>query len=281
MPVAPAASSSGAVLKPARARKSRASTLVSKCPHCGCAMRLPEAEEGDVYACPACELELAWRGNALTLAEDADVEGEEEALEHDEARVDDAPAVRRADTRSDARGGAKAPAVSASPNRSAREALRELPEPAGPEVEILRTCPAYWRVSPFACAGTTFAAALGLGLAAMMVLRGSPALFVGVCVVIAMINIAVFAHGWLRTKSTELRITNKRIIDRDGILTRHISEVLHKDIKSVRVRQTLWQRARGIGEIAISTDGDEGPEIYMACVTEPKQVQKIIDHYRL
>jgi uncharacterized Zn finger protein (UPF0148 family) len=254
---------------------------LSKCPHCGCAMRLPEAEEGDVYACPACELELELRGGALTLAEGAEGEGEQEGEEEGEERVDDAPAVRRADKRSEARGAAKAPAVSATPNRSAREALRELPEPAGPEVEILRTCPAYWRVSPFACAGTTFAAVLGVGLATMMAVRGSPAFFVGVCVLIALINVAVFAHGWLRTKSTELRITNKRIIDRDGILTRHISEVLHKDIKSVRVRQTLWQRARGIGELAISTDGDEGPEIYMACVTEPKQVQKIIDHYRL
>jgi uncharacterized membrane protein YdbT with pleckstrin-like domain len=122
---------------------------------------------------------------------------------------------------------------------------------------------------------------LGVGLAVMMAVRASPAIFVILCGIVAMINAMVFAHGWLRTKSSELRITNKRIIDRDGLLTRHISEVLHKDIKSVRIRQTLWQRARGIGEIAISTDGDEGPEVYMACVTEPKKVQKIIDHYRL
>jgi hypothetical protein len=249
-------------------------------------MKLPEAEEGDVYACPACELELELRGRSLRLAnEEAAAAQSDEDDEADGAeRLDDAPAVRVADqrvVRQAARGRQRRPVVAQSPNRSASQALRELPEPEGPEVKVLRTCPAYWRVSPFACAGTSFAIALGVGLAAMMALRGSPVFFVVVCVLIALINIAVFAHGWLRTRSTELRITNKRIIDRDGILTRHISEVLHKDIKSVRIRQTLWQRARGIGELAISTDGDEGPEIYMACVTEPKQVQKIIDHYRL
>lgn len=293
---------------PPRNRKPKPTTLIAACPHCALKMKLEEAEEGDVYACAACELELTLRTGELVMEDERGEqiaatqrgdEEDEEGSEFEVGEVGSGKARSQAEakpsrgpmhagvhekgqaTTGKRNGPRQAPAVSASPNRSASAALKELPEPAGPEVEILRTCPAYWRVSPFAFVGTTFAMLLGAGLAVWMGVRGSPVFMVGLCALIAMINAAVFAHGWLRTRATELRITNKRIIDRDGLLTRHISEVLHKDIKSVRIRQTLWQRARGIGEIAISTDGDEGPEVYMACVTEPKKVQKIIDHYRL
>jgi Zn-finger nucleic acid-binding protein len=293
-----------------KAKKPKPMSLIAPCPHCGIKMKLQDALDGDVYACPACELELTLRAGELTMedspqdtsataqADDADDQTGNEDDDQDtgnDFEAEEAKSPRGASksvagkaavttegkptgSRAQAR---KAPAVSASPNRSAALALKDLPDPAQPEIEILRTSPAYWRVHPFAFAGTTFAMVLGVGLAVMMAVRASPAIFVILCGIVAMINAMVFAHGWLRTKSSELRITNKRIIDRDGLLTRHISEVLHKDIKSVRIRQTLWQRARGIGEIAISTDGDEGPEVYMACVTEPKKVQKIIDHYRL
>jgi uncharacterized membrane protein YdbT with pleckstrin-like domain len=77
-----------------------------------------------------------------------------------------------------------------------------------------------------------------------------------------------------------LTITNKRAIERDGLLKKDISEVLHDDIRNVQTHQTLRQRLLGIGDIGISSAGQEDFEIQVRDVPNPGKIREVIDLYR-
>lgn len=104
-------------------------------------------------------------------------------------------------------------------------------------------------------------------------------------------------HRWVK-----LIITNKRTIRQEGIIKRRTSEVLHRHIMNVQIRQTVLQRLLGVGSIAIDSaaggsdpfqrekgkdddghaDSSGGPrvEIEMDNVAKPYDVKAMIDKYR-
>lgn len=105
-------------------------------------------------------------------------------------------------------------------------------------------------------------------------------------------------HRWVK-----LIITNKRTIRQEGIIQRRTSEVLHRHIMNVQIKQTVLQRVLGVGSIAIDSaagsgsdafsarpnrNGDEssdkstpiGVEIEMNNVAKPYDVKAVIDKYR-
>lgn len=84
----------------------------------------------------------------------------------------------------------------------------------------------------------------------------------------------------LKSLNAKIRVTSKRIVDTDGFLNRRVSEVLHRDIRNVRVEQTFSQRIWRVGAIAVYTGGEEAPEIYMENVPDPHHVREVIDVYR-
>lgn len=93
---------------------------------------------------------------------------------------------------------------------------------------------------------------------------------------------AISVPVWMKLKSlnAKIRVTSKRIVDTDGFLNRRVSEVLHRDIRNVRVEQTFSQRIWRVGAIAVYTGGEEAPEIYMENVPDPHHVREVIDLYR-
>jgi hypothetical protein len=105
-------------------------------------------------------------------------------------------------------------------------------------------------------------------------------------------------HRWVK-----LIVTNKRTIRQEGIIQRRTSEVLHRHIMNVQIRQTVLQRVLGVGSIAIDSaagsgsdafgqrgdtnDNDKddypappGVEIEMNNVAKPYDVKAVIDRYR-
>jgi uncharacterized membrane protein YdbT with pleckstrin-like domain len=60
---------------------------------------------------------------------------------------------------------------------------------------------------------------------------------------------------WLDVLSTTLSVTNQRSILRTGLLSRYTTEVFHRDIRNIQLRQTLFQRLFDVGYIGISSAG--------------------------
>ncbi|MEM7623083.1 MAG: PH domain-containing protein [Planctomycetota bacterium] len=91
--------------------------------------------------------------------------------------------------------------------------------------------------------------------------------------------------GWLvwwkiETFGHELKITNKRTTVRVGIFSKRTSEVLHDNIRNVRINQNFWQRVWNIGELGISSAGQDDIEVTMEDVPDPHELARIIDLYR-
>jgi uncharacterized membrane protein YdbT with pleckstrin-like domain len=98
-------------------------------------------------------------------------------------------------------------------------------------------------------------------------------------------------HRWIK-----LTITNKRTIKQEGIIMRSTSEVLHKDVRGVMIKQGLLQRIFNVGYIGIDSAGQGGDqiptlhgepprqsniEIEVHNIPKPYAVKAIIDQYRV
>lgn len=160
-----------------------------------------------------------------------------------------------------------------------RAAAAGYPPADGPEVNILVLRPPMARGRPFAFAGLWLTVVAGLiGAAVLSVTSLSMAWLP--CLAGAGLAGAALGVWKVRSLGQEIRVTSKRLIDRDGYFNRRTSEVLHRDIRNITIKQTFWERIWGVGELAISTSADQGPEVYMAKVPRPNQVREVIDLYR-
>ncbi len=78
--------------------------------------------------------------------------------------------------------------------------------------------------------------------------------------------------AWLVYRTTELAITNKRIISKAGIISRAVMELRLDKIESIQVEQGLLGRMLNFGSIMIAgTGGDKTP---IESIAEPLLFQK-------
>ncbi len=98
------------------------------------------------------------------------------------------------------------------------------------------------------------------------------------CVVI---GIPCLLAWYIRAKSTELTVTDRRTRLHRGWLSRSITEVWHRDVRNVQLTQSLFQRIFDTGRIGISSAAQSGIEIDVAGLRNPDKVKSIIDTYRI
>jgi len=111
--------------------------------------------------------------------------------------------------------------------------------------------------------------------------RNAPVLF---CLLVIMIPMIVGVLGlaiwWVITKTSMLTVTNKRVIQRRGLISKHTTEVVHRDVRNIQISQSIFQRIFGVGNIGISSAGQGGVEIQFDGLLQPEAVKAIIDRYR-
>ena len=94
------------------------------------------------------------------------------------------------------------------------------------------------------------------------------------------VGLIVLLFWWLQVKGTKLTVTDHRTILRRGILSKHINEVYHSDIRNVQIFQTFLQRIFGVGTISIASAGSGEAEIVVAGIRDPGDVKSILDQGR-
>ena len=226
--------------------------VIMPCPTCGKRIAVDaQPAEGETFTCPHCEDEFAVRYRGRTSdATDARDERDER------------------------------PAKTPQP-QTQKPSTPALPDKNGPEQEIMTLRPALFRSSPLAYAGLWLAVLGGIGFAGLAIFKwgGSYLWLPGAVVATAG---AVSLGVWkLRTMHSWVRITSKRIIDSDGFFRKTTSEILHRDIRNVRVEQSLLERITNAGTLSIYTSSDEVPEVHMDHVPRPDKVRAVIDSYRV
>lgn len=174
----------------------------------------------------------------------------------------------------------------AAPGASAfhdRAAAMGLPPDSGPEVEVRRVHPVLFRSRPVGSAGV---AALLLGGLTLAVIAYTSSAFSGmrwtayVGLLSCLIGLGWVAWWKLDSISTLVVITNKRTTVRRGLLSRKTSELLHDQVKDIRVDQTFGQRLLRTGTLGLDGSGTDAVELSVEHLPDPVGLRNVIDAYR-
>ena len=87
--------------------------------------------------------------------------------------------------------------------------------------------------------------------------------------------IPLFIALWKRA-GLKLYVYQDRVVLERGVLSKHISQVLISDIRSIDTKYSLWQRMFRLGDILIGTAGMSGYEIVAEGLPNPKGIANLI-----
>ena len=77
----------------------------------------------------------------------------------------------------------------------------------------------------------------------------------GVVTLVIVVGLFLLVAAWVRMKSTEIAITNKRVIAKFGFIRRSTVEINLDKVEALRVEQGFWGRMLNYGTILMSGAG--------------------------
>lgn len=80
-------------------------------------------------------------------------------------------------------------------------------------------------------------------------------LVLGVVLFVVVVGLFFLVAAWINMRSTEIAITNRRIIAKFGFIRRSTVEINLEKVEALRVEQTFWGRILNYGTIYISGAG--------------------------
>jgi len=98
----------------------------------------------------------------------------------------------------------------------------------------------------------------------------------GPAVLLVLFGPVALAREWIRTKHTLLRITTHRTELRTGWLSQSATEVRHRDVRNIQVRQGFLDRGVHVGDVAISSSGQSGMELTASGFRNPKRIADLV-----
>ncbi|WP_269619855.1 PH domain-containing protein [Zhongshania sp. BJYM1] len=106
--------------------------------------------------------------------------------------------------------------------------------------------------------------------------RNNPLGFIlAVILVPVAIGILILMFWYLKCKSTRLEINDNEIILEQGLLSKERTELNISGIRSVKIKQSLFNRLFGVGTLSIYTAGDS-PEIQAHGMPRPEVFRDLV-----
>lgn len=82
-----------------------------------------------------------------------------------------------------------------------------------------------------------------------------PLIFFGVILTPVVVGLVLLVIAYIRYQTTELAITNKRVVVKTGLISRNIIEINIAKVESVEVAQSVLGRLFDFGSLSISGTG--------------------------
>lgn len=99
--------------------------------------------------------------------------------------------------------------------------------------------------------------------------------WVVIAVVVAFL--VVVGAGQLQRLQTTYSITNRRLLIEQGLLSRDLHQTRLERIQNVNARQSLLQRACGIGTVDFDTAGEAQFDFAFHGVSDPREIVRTVD----
>jgi len=82
-------------------------------------------------------------------------------------------------------------------------------------------------------------------------------------------------YEWLRLRTLEFGVTNKRVIFKQGIISRRTEEMKLGSIETVEIDQGVWGRMLGFGDIRVTGKGLS--DVLFGRIDDPMEVKRGIE----
>jgi uncharacterized membrane protein YdbT with pleckstrin-like domain len=82
-------------------------------------------------------------------------------------------------------------------------------------------------------------------------------------------------YEWLKLRCTEIGLTNKRVIIKTGIISRHTEEMRITSIETVEISQSIWGRIFGFGDVRLTGKGTS--DLTLRRIDNPIDVKRRIE----
>ena len=99
-----------------------------------------------------------------------------------------------------------------------------------------------------------------------------------VYVVIVAVFVYLIAVVAYRRYSWAYVINGETIESREGLIARKVYSIRACDLRNINVKQSLWQRLMGVGDVEFSSAGGSGIEVTFRGVSDPLQVKSLAQH---
>lgn len=102
-------------------------------------------------------------------------------------------------------------------------------------------------------------------------------LIVFLLLAIPTLGIALLAalYEWIRLRSIEQGVTNRRVVRKTGIVSRETGELRLASIETIDLHQTVWGRMLGYGDVVLTGRGESS--MIFARLAEPLQAKRAIE----
>ena len=102
-------------------------------------------------------------------------------------------------------------------------------------------------------------------------------LIVYLLLAIPTLGIALLAaiYEWLRLRSIEQGVTNRRVVRKTGIVSRQTEELRLASIETIDLHQTTWGRMLGFGDVVLTGRGESA--MIFARLTRPLDAKRAIE----
>lgn len=105
-----------------------------------------------------------------------------------------------------------------------------------------------------------------------------PTILLGIVLILMFgIGLLVLLYVFFLQKSFVFTVTNKRVMSKEGILSRKTSEVWIQDIRSINLSQGILERMFSLGTLEIASAGTAGVEVRFRDIPAPVKVKELIN----
>ncbi|WP_246146604.1 PH domain-containing protein [Rubripirellula lacrimiformis] len=105
---------------------------------------------------------------------------------------------------------------------------------------------------------------------------GPASILTWACAVTLVVAAGFIGYWMLMSRFTTLTVTDDRTIFQRGIISRETSEVQHDDVRNIQLDQTFIQRLLNVGDIGISSSGQDDLEVVAKQLPHPKRLIELI-----
>jgi uncharacterized membrane protein YdbT with pleckstrin-like domain len=113
-------------------------------------------------------------------------------------------------------------------------------------------------------------------------IRNHPVAFILGCLLLLACGLGLLFFLWmyLKTISAKYTVTTERCICKYGLIAVRQNELFIEDIRGASLRQSVFQRILGVGDIAIASAATAGVEIVFKGIASPQSVIDQINQVR-